>query len=234
MKSFIDIIFPPECAICGKLNRLLCETCLTELIPVFNIECSYCQKIYRTNTQKCSACSKNMKILSIFTYERNIRKIIRSSKYGKKEFANLEALCLFAAKILKEAGFSFEENTVLVPIPLHKGKYKSRGFNQAEIIAKILAKEFDVTHQKDLLVRKKETKPQFSQNKLERRLNLENAFAVQKEQLKNVQSIVLIDDIYTSGATLIEAAESIEKHTKLKSISGLTISKGVLRKRSKL
>lgn len=101
-------------------------------------------------------------------------------------------------------------NFSVMPIPLHPKRKKERGFNQSELLGKILAEKYNLPLLAKALSRDKETKPQAElKNWDDRRQNLQNAFsAALPDQIKN-KNIILIDDIYTSGATTKDAVRAL-------------------------
>ena len=120
-----------------------------------------------------------------------------------------------------------QEPSVFIPIPLHEGKIKKRGYNQAKQLAEGLAKRFDVSVV-DCLKRVKSTKTQVGLTKEERRKNIEQAFALQgtvSEPLQKYQQVFLVDDVVTSGATLQEAAKVLKKAGFTK-VWGVTLAHG--------
>ncbi len=103
---------------------------------------------------------------------------------------------------------------VLIPVPIHKNRYKSRGYNQAELIAKELEKIAKLPTQNRWLIRVKDTLPQKELSDKERRGNLLQAFRVNKKGLELNQipkCVILIDDIYTTGSTLEACAMALKE-----------------------
>ena len=98
----------------------------------------------------------------------------------------------------------------LIPIPLHKKKQKSRGYNQAELLAEKLSEYVGIPVEKNVLKRVRNTHPQKDLNPAERNWNLQNAFAIE-EGWKPAKTVLLIDDIYTTGSTMDKAAEILKK-----------------------
>ncbi len=100
---------------------------------------------------------------------------------------------------------------LIIPIPLHRSRRRTRGFNQAELIARKLGKELGIPVSADTLLRSRKTKPQKELNDQERRNNLKNAFKIGKNDLE-FKKILLIDDIYTTGSTIDAAASVLLDH----------------------
>jgi ComF family protein len=118
------------------------------------------------------------------------------------------------------------KQSLLVPIPLHSSRQKLRGFNQAEIIARVVSKRVDIPVRTDILKRIRKTVPQVDTKSREERLsNMIGAFVVDKKILLSARQndIVLVDDVYTTGATMQAACEAI-KRAGAKVVWGLTIA----------
>ncbi len=113
---------------------------------------------------------------------------------------------------------------LMVPIPLFSSKLRKRGYNQAEILAKELSKKFNLPFQ-NILKRARDTKSQFKLSKKDREANIKGAFKMENGEwkMKNT-SILLVDDVVTTGSTLLEAA-NILKRNGAKRVIGLTLAR---------
>ena len=111
-----------------------------------------------------------------------------------------------------------------MPVPVHKEKKRQRGFNQAELVAKELGKLMKVPVDTTYLIRKEKTLPQKELTRLQRKTNLKKAFEVSVDG-KYYKRVLLIDDIYTTGAT-IDAISEILRENQTKIIFFLTICVG--------
>ena len=98
---------------------------------------------------------------------------------------------------------------IIMPIPLHPRRLEKRGYNQAGVLAEALGKKLGIPVDEKNLKRRKNTKPQKELNHRERQKNMKNAFIVRKK-LKE-ENILLVDDIYTTGSTIEEAAKELKK-----------------------
>jgi len=106
---------------------------------------------------------------------------------------------------------SFPCLDLVVPIPLHRKKLRERGFNQAELIAKVVAKHLQVRLTKGNLKRTKATITQTSLDRKERRRNLREAFTVKNRDGFQAKNVLLVDDVYTTGTTIKEAAKVLKE-----------------------
>ena len=117
---------------------------------------------------------------------------------------------------------SFE---IIMSVPIHKKRYYKRGYNQSELLAKEITKNFGkINFRKDMLVKIKNNTAQSTLKKEERLSNVEGAYKVREEKTLENKSILLVDDIYTTGNTANECAKML-KLAKVKEIGILTIAK---------
>jgi ComF family protein len=213
IKEFIlDLIFPKFCLGCKKEGNFLCEDCFSIL------EIS-------TSHQKFKG--KNLTDLYFPVNYENflVKKLIQNFKYPPliRELKKELALIIVSHFLLLDKRPNFSD-FVLVPIPLSKKKLKWRGFNQAEEIAKELANFLKIPLISDCLVKIKETKDQVELSEKERRENVKGAFFVKNRGEIFGRNILLIDDVFTTGATMEEAARVL-KEAGAKKIVGIVVAK---------
>ncbi|OGG05570.1 hypothetical protein A2872_00210 [Candidatus Gottesmanbacteria bacterium RIFCSPHIGHO2_01_FULL_42_12] len=155
-------------------------------------------------------------LYTIYRYKGQVRRILSQAKFNPFTFSNYE--------VLMENKIVFPKwcQGALVPIPLHPIKLRLRGFNQAEIIAKILGKKLGLPVVTNILKRKIYTRPQKKLNKKERLENIVQAFTVCKPAPK-LNTIILVDDIWTTGATL-RVCGKLLKITGVKTVFAVTLA----------
>ena len=186
-----------------------------------------CGKPVRDDSQEfCEDCSNRE---SCITSGRNLwlhrepaaGALYRFKYHNKRNYGKIFAgeLAVHYADQLRRWGI--EE---IIPVPLHRSRRKKRGFNQAEILARGLASATGIPVRTDVLFRVKKTSPQKSLGKRERQANLKGAFAVSGTWNPR-KNVALIDDIYTTGATLERAAKMLKK-AGAQNVYFLTISIG--------
>lgn len=208
MEKLFDKIFPPKCMFCNSYGRSFCYACLHTCSILPYGFCLVCDKPALSGCTHilCSSNSVPINVFSPFVYKDKVRDCIHKSKYGSMEFAALKLLaqegCVFASKVNK-----VYENTVVVPIPLSKKRYKERGFNQSLVIAREVSTYFKLNLSTNLLFRAVDTQVQSALSRIERQKNVSGAFIAPKP-LNNAH-ILLIDDITTTGATFLEAAKAL-------------------------
>lgn len=160
-----------------------------------------------------------------------ISELIARSILEAEEFGNFQDLLMIGSSKEEEEGIYLDENkngkqeTVIIPVPLHRRRYAWRGFNQSYLLAKEIGAKFGVAVQEDVLIRSKNTKPQSkTKNEDERRKNISGAFSCSSpEKVKN-KNIILVDDICTTSATLNECAKEL-KRAGAKNVWGLVVAR---------
>jgi len=166
---------------------------------------------------------------SALEYKGSVKKLIYTFKYRPhlSDLRDTLTDLFYESLIQKEEFYKLlsNKNLTIAPIPLHNSKLKKRGYNQAEILAGRLAEKFNLKA-KNLLERIRNTKSQFKLKKEERRENVKNAFEIKSKGLKDLRekSIFLVDDVLTTGSTLLEAA-NVLKRNGAKKVYGITLAR---------
>lgn len=205
----LQILYPKQCLICGKLEQdTICSKCYNTLKIEAKVE-QYKNKTFN-------------KHLYIFKYEGKIRNLIIDYKFNDKPYLNE----LFAKIILKNEKIcrKIKKYDIIIPVPIHKKRKNERGYNQSELIAKKLAKNLNVELVTDSLIKQKNTLPQSTLSKKQREENVKTVYKIQNKQKIENKKIILLDDIYTTGAT-VEECSKILKQNGAKEILVLTIAK---------
>lgn len=218
----LDLFFPQWCISCGREGGYICDIC-RQLLPVINPP--ICPRCGRPQSQGtiCSGCrdvpAEIDGIRSPFIFDGVIRKAIHELKYR-----NLRALVPSLAGLLH--GYLVENPVpadVLVPVPLHRKRWRERGYNQSALLARELGSLSGLSVIADCLVRHSYALPQARSAGLsERHKNVANAFTCLDGRLQGKQ-VLLIDDVSTSGATL-NACAGVLKAAGAASVWGLVIA----------
>lgn len=211
MPSLLDFIFPKKCVSCGKFGEYFCATCFSKIEFVENPVCPVCQRqaVGGKIHPKCQTRYTLDGLVVACRYKEPIKIAIAKVKYKWVYDIEKVLVDLLASQIWK---FDIPQNLTLVPVPLHKKRKNWRGFNQAQILAKTLAKSFAVPFS-DTMIRIIETKSQVGLKKDERRENVKGAFELRQASHQTVRgkNFILVDDVYTSGATMQEACKVLKK-----------------------
>lgn len=226
----LDILFPKFCVGCGKEGTYLCEDCFYLIEILEKQYCPFCQipKIV-LDGRTCPLCRKSKKLTGLFcatSYENFlVKKIIHEYKYSLiKELAIPLSLLIIIHfyNLGKLKNFS---DFILIPVPLHKKKLKNRGFNQAEEIAKELSKFLNIPLLSNGLIKTKQTKSQTELQKEDREKNVKGVFVCTKNSSVRKRKILLVDDIFTTGATMEECARVL-KEAGAREVWGVVVARG--------
>jgi competence protein ComFC len=225
----LDILFPKFCVGCKKEGRYLCNDC-TLYISEAEFICPVCNKpeFFGKTHNSCSKKRGLDGLITVWSYEGIMKDLIWQAKYKSlidipKELIDHSFLVIESNKerFSEFISFLLDEKTLVSYVPIHKNKELSRGFDQSEVIAKNLAKAIK-KEKRCLLKRERETKSQTKLNKEERFSNIENAFSfIPKEK---VEQVVLVDDVWTSGATMKECVKVLKRNG-VKKVWGFTLTK---------
>lgn len=217
LEEVLSFIFTNECEICGKVSeKYICNKC-KEKIEKSKI---FLNKIDDYKNDKTKYFGEHA---YIFLYDEPIRKKILEYKFYNKPYLS-KMFSEFLIKNEKLCRF-FEKYDIIIPVPMTKKKMWKRGYNQSELIARILTKKYKKLYlDKYSLIKYKENKTQSTLNKTERIENVKNVYRVQSKEIIKQKNILLIDDIYTTGATCNECSK-ILKQNGCKQIGIFTIAK---------
>lgn len=234
-KDFLlDLIYPRFCLGCKKEGAYLCDDCRSLLdICEFNY-CLCSQPKIISPWQfsgKCEKC-QNKKLAGLYfalPYKENqlTKKLIYQFKYKPylKDLAKtLASILIEHFVVTKKNTNEIWQNSALVPVPLAKNKFKERGYNQSEELAKELSKVLQIPVISNNLVKIKSTTSQMELKKTEREKNLENAFKIKNPEKFSEKKIFLVDDVYTTGSTMEECAK-ILKNSGVKTVWGIAIAR---------
>jgi len=168
-------------------------------------------------------------LTSFFRYDGMVKKAIKTVKYRFAYDVVGELVDCIPDESLDffRTSYIVNHTSMIIPIPLHPFRYRYRGFNQAEVIAHALAKRLDIPVRSGFLMRTKKTIPQVDMKDRNKRLsNMKDVFTVKSDSSTrqyNDTAILLVDDVFTTGATLRSAA-SVLKHNGAKFVWGMTVA----------
>lgn len=224
------MLFPRRCPVCDNAVRpagkLICDSCREKLHYVSQVHCMKCGKpLLEEEEEYCIDCKKKkhsyVQGKSLYEY-RSIADSIYRFKYGKRrEYAEFfgEELAKHFAPVIKR--WKVE---AIIPVPVHTSRKRERGYNQAELLADELGKHLGIPVEKNLIVRCKKTIPQKELKGAERQNNLKKAFKIVGNDVK-LSTIIIVDDIYTTGSTVDEMVEVL-KGTGIDKVYVLTLAIG--------
>jgi ComF family protein len=229
MSGWWDFLFPKVCLGCNReVGEYVCSQCLNYLQPIKEPICPACNRnsLGGVVHPLCRAKSDLEGLVSIYPYKGLVKKIVTNFKY--KFISDL--LETITELIVSNADWREMErkNWLVVGVPLHPRRLRWRGFNQAESIGKTLAKDLGWVYVEKVVQRIKFTTPQMNLSGEERQTNLVGAFAGGEEiDRVNNQPVLLVDDVWTTGATMRECAKVLKREGKVREIWGLTFARSV-------
>lgn len=224
-----SLFFPNDlkCDECGREipsgnKRVLCDECMEKLPLIFH-GCIKCGEKIEGEYDVCFSCKSSIrefdKNFSICEYSGLAKEMVWNLKYENHKFLAKTIASFLVEKIISE-NISFD---ILTCVPTSKVNRKKRGFNQAELIASEVAKFLRCDADFNLLLRIKENASQVNLSALERAKNIENSFIVQNKSVVKGKTVLVIDDVLTTGATMNECAKMLKK-AGAKKVFGLTFA----------
>jgi len=212
-RSCMDVLSPSLCPVCG-LNKLVFPDAV----------CCQCENGFLSGIVPPAAATRHIPIIwSCRFYENTVKKLIHQFKYQRKT-RMIELFAETFPDALQADIFSCHAIELIIPVPICKNRKKERGFNQAEIIAKKLSVTFSVPVSRRNLIKSKNTPPQTKLSKRSRISNLTDSFSVKNARLVRGKTILIVDDVMTTGATLNTSAIELLK-AGAKKILGFTLAR---------
>lgn len=229
--NLLDLLFPKTCVGCGKFGSYFCDACVLG-IKQNDLVCPFCERASLGGVVH-SVCKRKYGLdglWSLGVYEGNLRTAIQKLKYKWVSEVSKELIDITTEYWAKNSPILLDqikknkgESWVVTSVPLHPRRQNWRGFNQSELLAKLLALKLGLKYQ-TLLKRVKNTTPQMKLLSHERKMNIKNAFALNSDYLVPEQDILLLDDVWTTGSTLKECCYVL-KRAGAKRVWALTIAR---------
>ncbi|MDI6857810.1 MAG: ComF family protein [Dehalococcoidia bacterium] len=209
-ETALDAVLPPRCVGCGRFGSFLCDRCESGLIPAGPPRCEICwQPVVHPPT--CARCRTQRPafegLRAAYVFEGVARELVHALKYRQQRALAAPAAALLARHLEKHP-VPFD---IVVPVPLHPHRERTRGYNQSALIARGLARKLDVPVAEKALVRQRNTRSQAERPSAEeRRANVAGAFAYGGSPLAG--RALLVDDVSTTGATLDSCARVLREN----------------------
>ncbi|GHT47574.1 phosphoribosyltransferase [Endomicrobiia bacterium] len=231
--KIIALFFPVTCSLCGDdLHSLsktsICNKCKESLPLIKGLVCQKCGLPLCDGGEFCRECRKHSKeynfdkMRSVYLYKDLARRLILKFKYSNRSFLARD-LGLAMNKTLRQYNF-YNDSDFVIPVPLNILRRIKRGYNQAELLAEEISLITNIPLLKNVLFRKKITKPQFKLSKVERSKNIKDSFFVKNDVIIKNKTILLIDDIATTSITVSSCSLAL-KTTGAKKVYVLTLAR---------
>jgi ComF family protein len=196
-----QLVLKSTCPACGRTARgVFCESCQEQICAG-----------KRSQALEPSNHQHPLPLFAWATYDNSLRRVITALKYDRQAAIGHWLGIQMAESWIQNGLHQQYPKLLVMPIPMHPSKQKLRGYNQAELISRSFAHQVGYRHQPQALRRHRETQAQYSVSVTDRDRNLQSAFSVDPH-FKSQTPIVLVDDIYTTGATLRSAIQALQEH----------------------
>jgi len=235
----LDIFVPNHCVLCNSIleynknsPKSLCINCVKTNLDYVHISafsfCKRCGEVIDSETSHCEKCvDKTLHfngVMSMLFYTKNTKKLIREMKFSHRYFICYD----FAYMLINFYKDYIKRHDVIISVPIGKYRLKERGYNQSEIIASVIAEKLQIEFYKNIIYRMVETRPLASAKSTSERVRIiKNAFMLDvknKKYLEN-KSVLIIDDVFTTGTTVNEMSKLLTEESLCKEINILTVAK---------
>lgn len=214
--SLADFVFPPYCGHCRQrasegLSGEICPGCWAVVKKWDDGQCQRCGHPVAGTHSLCDKClipdwgCNDVKTIGPF--EAPLSNALHMLKYSDAQSVSRKLGVLMAGRIASATNYCKAD--MVLAVPLHKARKRERGYNQAQLLAEQLGKALDIPAPEGLVTRARHTKSQTTLNKEERHRNVEGIFAVQNPDRIKDKTIILVDDVLTTGATIGSCGQSL-------------------------
>ncbi len=244
-EGFLSLIYPLNCENCNRPIReskgySICDDCLQQIKFISFPYCYQCGKPFSPEVDfeikaLCADCLYKEHhyyfVRSLAYYEGVLRKCIHLLKFKKQVKLVKPLASLMINYLSRDEQINIKEIELIIPVPLFKDDYVKRGFNQSGLLAKHIADYFSIPFSENLLIKIRTNLSQVGLSKIERKNNVKNVYAInssilQKQYNNKITSLLLIDDIFTTGASIEACCKELKK-IGIKRLYVFTLARGV-------
>lgn len=216
----LDLLFPRRCPFCGAISEGICDECRRKAAFIEHPFCYRCGKpLAEADRELCGDCRSHRHVFrqgrALLAYDETVREAVYSVKYrNKREYLEYFAQEM-ADRFQKE--LKIWKPQAVIPVPMHKTAQRTRGYNQAEILAGYFGKETGLPVYPKALRKIRRTANQKELDRRQRQSNLRGAFDLDARYLNEKgrlpwKRVLLVDDVFTTGSTLDEAARVLRTY----------------------
>jgi ComF family protein len=215
-----ELIFPSHCSFCqvvlARKGQMICDDCLSRIQYLQSPICSCCGREFPVSSGQdhlCGTCLRRLPVYSwaraVVSYKAPVSHLLHRLKY-KADMRELPTIAAIIAPFIVDSLHDFKpEADRVIPVPLFPSRLKKRGINQSLLLARIFFPEAGKALLVDTLIRIRDTPPQTTLDGAARRKNLRNAFWVRHPEAVNGRRVFLVDDVFTTGTTVIECSKAL-------------------------
>ena len=219
IRRSLDLVYPPQCLSCGtSVTEIgtLCGDCWVEVRFIGKPHCRICGTPFAYDlgpAAVCGSCAQARptydRARAVMIYNDRSRELILAFKHGDRT----ERAPALAAWLVQAGAEMLGDADIVAPVPLHWTRSFSRRYNQAALLAKIVAQRSETAFAPEILVRQRRTPSQGRLNASARRRNVQGAFAVRQRMRTQIQGrrILLVDDVFTTGATVTACTTALRR-----------------------
>jgi ComF family protein len=230
----IDILFPKICLLCDNSSKkdIICSSCYLSFGFIDNSRvCDVCGVPFLGLSEQklhlCGSCINNteslLKVRSVLLYKDKLKDLLHGFKYGSK----LYIAGFLSDLIIDNFPSDLRGFDTVVPVPLHIRRLRERGYNQTVLISKVLAGSLGVSLDSFSLKKIRDSRPQVDMSNFQSRAkNVKNAFMVSNKKVFSGKTVLLFDDVYTSGSTIKECSKQLIE-SGAKYVFALTLARAV-------
>ena len=219
-RGLLDLLYPPQCEACGRLRQeAICPDCRAEIDPILPPLCELCGVPFDPKAQaapRCADCRGRRRSYAVARsaayYHGPLTQAIWRFKYDGQMVLAQPLGELMADAISGGGAVDLDPETidVVCPVPLHGARLRERGFNQSDLLAEAVAEGIGRPLRR-LLVRTRPTLPQVGLPAESRPTNVRGAFEADLHEVIEAKRVLLIDDLFTTGATMAECARMLRR-----------------------
>ncbi len=228
---FLSLLYPPRCLVCNTLGESgLCGGCAAQIIPIAAPFCAVCGQTLAPDDSGCADCRRRrpafVRARSLGAYDGVLRHAIHQFKYRERpQLAGPLGRLLAAYAREQASALNDLQFDALLAVPMHPVRQRQRGYNQSARLAQVVGSELGLPTSPNALVRIRPTRPQVGLSAEARRTNLHGVFAVKQTEWVAGKTLLLMDDVVTSGSSLYECSVTL-KAAGAAAVYALTLAAG--------
>ncbi len=232
-EALVTLCFPPQCVVCKAPGREVCSQCWGDIPRIVEPLCQGCGRPFDPRARAadvCGACRTGEFRFdcarAVGRHVSPLRDLVLAFKFGGRERLAQPLGELLSDYVLRDgsAGACLADAELIVPVPLHTARERDRGYNQAQLLAEQLSRAMGVPLATGALRRVRDTPPQTELTPSQRRENVRGAFGVFDADVVQGRTVLLLDDVLTTGATLSECAKVLKRAGTARALA-LTVSR---------